>query len=296
MDNRERAILKTLLYSDCFDYPLSPEEIYKFLITNEKIGKTEFYKALQKLSVSIESNRGFYFFPGKEELVKKRKNRKKTSFKKMQKARKIIKILSLIPTVKLIGISGALSMRNSGSDDDVDIFVIAKKDFVWTTRLLMIAFLLMLGVYRTKNSLNYSDKICLNMLLDENNMSLEKNLYIAHEIAQLIPIFERDNAYKVFTRENKWVKDFMVNALEDRKSYLRKKSSMADRVLIFFFSLFAFEKIAKFLQVNYMKKHVTKEIIRNGVVRLHPFNYGPYILKIYNKKLRNLEKIIKIKF
>lgn len=289
MDNRERAILKTLLYSDCFDYPLSLEEIYKFLITNEKIGKTEFHRILQNLNMSVKSSKGFYFLPGREELVKKREDREKTSLKKLQKAKKIIKILSLIPTVKLIGISGALSMKNSGKDDDVDIFVITKKDFVWTTRLLMIVFLLIFGVYRTKNSLNYSDKICLNMLLDENKMNLEKNLYIAHEIVQLIPIFERDNAYKAFILENKWVEDFMFNVLEGNKSYSKKKSGMIDHALIFLLNFFAFEKLSKFLQVNYMKKHITKEIIRDGILRLHPFNYGSYVLRIYKKKLRNLE-------
>ena len=264
MDSRERAILKTLLYSDFFDYPLKEEE-------------------------PIRSREDFYFLTGRNGLVRIRKEREKISLQKMQKAKRIIGILSFIPTIKLIGISGALSMGNCDKDDDVDVFVITEKNFVWTTRFLMAILLLILGVYRNKNSKNYSDKICLNMLLDESKMSLEKNLYIAHEITQLIPVFGRDNVYKQFLQKNKWVEDFMVNALDDNRNYLEKKISVIDHALISLFKLFAFETIMRFLQQRYMKKDITNEIIGNDVLRLHPFNYGHSILQKYNKKLKEFK-------
>ena len=202
MDNRERAILKTLLYSDFFDYPLKEEEIFKYLITDKKIDKIQVHKVLKQFKIAVESNKNFYFLSGRKSLVKKRINREKISLQKFKKAKKIIKILSLIPTIRLIGISGTLSMRNSEKHDDIDIFVITQENFVWTTRFLLIIFLVLLGVYRTRNSKNYSDKICLNMMLDEGSMKLEKNLYIAHEISQLVPVFEKDNTYKKFLLEN----------------------------------------------------------------------------------------------
>ncbi len=288
MDSRERAILKTLLYSNFFDYPLREEEIYKFLITDQEIGKTEFHKVLNNLKKPVKASEGFYFLFGKDKLVKTRKDREKISFKKMQKAKKIIKISSFIPTVKLIGISGALSMKNSEKDDDIDIFVITKRGFAWTTRLLMIILLLMFGVYRNRDSKTYSDKICLNMVVDEDNIKFEKNLYIAHEIAQLIPVFERDNAYNKFLQKNKWIKNFMVNASKNGEVYLKKKSNIINFALIFLFKFFAFETISKFLQLNYMQKHITKETVRDGILRLHPFDYSSYILRIYDKRIKEL--------
>jgi len=288
MDSREKAILKTLLYSNFFDYPLKEEEIYKFLITEKKIGKPEFHKILKKLKAPVKSSGGFYFLFGRNKSVKKRKEREKVSLRKLQKAQKVIRILSLIPTVKLIGVSGALSMKNSDKGDDIDIFVITKKDFVWTTRFLMVILLLMLGVYRTKNSKNYANKICLNMLLDEGQMTLEKNLYIAHEIAQLIPVFERDNTYQKFLQKNSWVNNFMVNALDEKRSYSRRKSGILGNALIFLFKLLAFEKISKSMQLSYMKKDITKEVVRDDILRLHPFDYGSQILQIYSKKTKEL--------
>lgn len=289
MDSREKAILKTLLYANFFDYPLKEEEIYKFLITGQKIGKTELHNLLKSMKASVKSNEDFYFLVGENRLVKIRKQRELISVKKLQKAKKIIKILKFIPTVKLIGISGALSMRNCDKDDDVDIFVITKKDFIWTTRFLMVIFLRILGVYRNKNSKDYSDKICLNMLLDESRMTLEKNLYIAHEIVQLLPVFEKDNTYRKFLQKNNWVKYFMVNALENSNDYLKKNSGVWEYDLIFLFKLFAFETITKFLQLNYMKNDITNEIIKNDILRLHPFDYSSRVLKNYNQKLQEFK-------
>jgi hypothetical protein len=286
MDNRERAILKTLLYSNFFDYPLREEEIFKYLITDKKIDKVLFHKILKRLKRLVKSDKQFYFLFGRKELVRKRIDREEISLQKLKKAKNIINKLSLIPTIKLIGISGTLSMKNSESRDDIDIFVITQKGLVWTTRLLMIILLFILGAYRTRNSKTYSDKICLNMLLDENFMKLEKNLYIAHEIAQLVPVFEKDNAYKNFLQANKWVEEFMVNALDNGKVYLKKKSNTVDFIFNWLFNFFAFEKITKFLQLTYMRKHITKEIVKTGIVRLHPFDYKYYILQSFNQKIK----------
>jgi hypothetical protein len=126
------------------------------------------------------------------------------------------------------------------------------------------------------------------MLLDEDYMKLEKNLYIAHEITQLVPVFERDNAYENFLQENEWIKNFMVNVLKDNKNYFKKKSGIMEYVLIFVFNFFVFEKVSKFLQLFYMRKHITKEIIEDSVLRLHPFDYGYHMLRAYNKKLKEL--------
>ena len=288
MDNRERAILKTLLYSNCFDYPLREEELYQFLINNQKIDKNVFYKLLQKVKKPISFNQGYYYLLGKEKFLKTRKQREKISLQKMQKAKNIISILGFIPTVQLIGISGALAMKNSDVDDDIDIFIISKNNFIWTTRFLTICLLILLGQYRNKNSKKYADKICLNMLLDEKNIQLEKNLYIAHEISQLVPVLERDNAYKKFIEQNKWVNQFMINALDSNKNnkFLKKKGNIIENQIINFLRLIHFEKITKFMQLKYMQSTITKEVVKDGVLRLHPFDYGAYVLKFYNEQLK----------
>ena len=92
-------------------------------------------------------------------------------------------------------------MHNSDTDDDIDIFVISNKGFAWTTRLLTAVLLIMLGAYRNKNSKNVKDKICLNFILGEDEMHFKnQDLFTAHEIVQLLPIFTRDKTYQRFIR------------------------------------------------------------------------------------------------
>ncbi len=146
----ERAILKTLIYSDIFDYPLSQDELWKFLI-GHKTSRVSFDKALRDLSSKIIFKKGLYCFLDRERTVDIRIKRRKESQKKIVIAKKIIKRLYRIPTVQFIGISGALSLENSERNDDIDLFVIASKGSLWLTRLTMIILLMLMGRYRRRN-------------------------------------------------------------------------------------------------------------------------------------------------
>lgn len=287
------AILKTLIYSDIFDYPLTKEEIWKFLIG--KIDKKSFEKSL---SINIlpldkwEHKHGFYFLLGREEIVEKRIKRKKESGKKLDFARKIIQKLSLAPTVSLIGISGGLALENSEKNDDIDLFVITSKNALWITRLTLVFLLVVMGQYRGRGK-KESQGVCLNMLIDEKALMFKKDrqdLYTAHEIVQLRPVLNRNNVYEKFMSANRWVKKFLPNAIErSKKQESGIKNGKEKSLFLIHDSLFIFEKLAKTLQLWYMKRHRTNETIKNHFLAFHPFNYKNFVLKEYNKRLRQYE-------
>lgn len=285
MDSREKAILKTLLYSNLFDYPLTEEELHNFLI-NEKIDRREFSKSLSSAKIPINFSKDFYFLSGNKQLVKKRQARELISIVKLKKAETIIKRLSLIPTIKLIGISGTLAMKNCEEDDDIDIFIIAEKNFAWTTRFLAVIFLIIMGAYRNKNSKHYQDKICLNLVLDEKRILFAKeDLFTAHEIAQLLPIFERDGTYRKFLNANGWIKKHLPNWQIKHKKVFKKQQNYLDRLMITICKIVFLEKILKTLQLFYMRDSITRERLEEGFIGLHPFDYKEYILKKYNAEV-----------
>jgi hypothetical protein len=285
MDSSEKAILKTLLYSNLFDYPLTKEEIFDFLIMH-KITKRKLVQSLSGGKIPGTFYKGFYLLDGNKQLVAKRQTRELISSKKLEKARAIIKKLSVIPTIKLIGISGTLAMKNCEVDDDIDIFIIAEKHFAWTTRFLTAIFLIILGAYRNKHSKKYQDKICLNLILDEARMSFEKqDLFTAHEIVQLLPIFERNGTYRKFLNVNLWVKKFLPNWQVKHKTVLGKQRSFLDGLIIAIFGIACSEKILKMFQLFYMRKAVTRERLEKDFIGLHPFDYREYILKKYNTEI-----------
>ncbi|MBI2025832.1 MAG: hypothetical protein HYT06_00450, partial [Candidatus Levybacteria bacterium] len=190
----------------------------------------------------------------------------------------IIKKLSFIPTVEFIGISGSLAMKNAREDEDIDIFVICKNNLTWLTRLLMVLLLSFLGVYRKKNDLNIKDKICLNLIIGKSKIGFTKkrqNLYIAHEIVQLMPIFSKENCYFDFLNKNKWIINFFPNYRERINGYkihFNRTQSFKLRFLVNIFFFLKIEKLAKFLQLSYMKKDITKEIIADNFLAFHPQN------------------------
>ena len=285
MDSREEAILKTLLYSDFFDYPLTREEVYNFLI-GEKISKDQLSKILNHKNSYFEEHANYFFLKGRGKIVDKRLDKEKFSLEKLEIAKNIIRKISIIPTIKLIGISGTLAMKNCLEDDDIDIFIIAENNFAWTTRLLAALLLIMLGVYRNKNSTMNKNKICLNLILDEEKMHFKsQDLFTAHEIVQLMPIFERDNTYSKFMQTNKWIDIIFPNFKIYQQALFKKQLTIFDQIFILICKVILLEKFLKGLQLFYMKNSITKERLEKDFIGLHPFDYKSYILRKYNAKI-----------
>lgn len=290
MDSSEKAILKTLLYSDIFDYPLSEEEVWRFLISDEHINESSFRKHVERINSVVYRKNGFLFVGKNERNVQKRIRRSRVSQDKLNIAIQTIEKLFLVPTVKLIGISGNLSMMNAGKKDDIDLFVIAKKDTAWITRLLLIIYLKLMGKHRSRKDTRVENKFCLNMIIDEESLPLPKNkrnIYTAHEIVQLRPVMQRENVYKRFINSNYWITDYMPNALRELRGESVRTSGnflfekLAERVI----SFFIVEKFAKNVQIFIMKRNLTTETVGDKIIALHPKDYNSVIPARYKEKI-----------
>ena len=134
------AVLRTLAYADVFDYPLSLSEIYRYLIAKKPFSEKEIQKSLSTYSFVVRQS-SLYCFLDRKEIIALRKQREQESKRKLYKAKKIAQIITLLPTVLFVGVSGALAMENVTEDDDIDFFIITKIDTLWLTRLLISIFL-----------------------------------------------------------------------------------------------------------------------------------------------------------
>lgn len=208
----KKAILSTLAYADVFDYPLKEKEIYRFLISNFQFPVANFQKELISSSSKISQKDGFYCFKGREKIVELRKKREKWSQGKLRIAKQVANWLRLIPTIKMVAVTGALAMGNSEENDDIDLLIVTSKNRLWLTRGLIVTFLRFFGLYRRPGKIK--DRICPNMLLDEDHLMVpkkEQDLFSAHEVCQLKPIWDKDNCYQKFLRANLWSKKYLPN-------------------------------------------------------------------------------------
>jgi cytidyltransferase-like protein len=275
-----KAIIKTICYADIFDYPLSKEEIYRWLIHSRSISQSIFNQAL-KLNQTILKFREYYHLPNRKKIVNQRLQRLKASQPKLIKVKKISNLLRFIPSINLIAITGALAMNNSDEFDDIDLMIITKSNRLWLTRFLAYGFLDLFSLRRKPNQTNLKDKLCLNLFLDESALVIpasRHNLYTAHEVAQIKPLFDRGDTYQKFLNTNQWVTKFLPHSLKP-KSLTTPSSPIKTKPFIL-------ETIAFKFQHWYMKPKLTREKVSLHSAFFHPRPTGKIVLAKYHQSLK----------
>lgn len=284
--NLTHSIIKTLCYSQIFSYPLTISELYKYLIHNKKVTREE-------VSLELYKNRNFFLeasqyvvLPGDFKLVRVRSERAVNSRKKLAKAMFTANLLGYIPSIKMIGISGSLSMYNAKKNDDIDLFFVTSKDFLWATRFLVNITLLLFGEKRGVKEKFAKDKICPNMFVAEDNLCVPKekrSLYVAHEAVQLKVLYSKDNTYQKFIQENKWVLRYMPNVFE--KILVKKNKQMKSSTLRVKAKT-AIEYFFYKAQYSYMKKKITNEKVGRNYAFFHPVNQKSAIDSLFKLKVK----------
>jgi hypothetical protein len=256
------STLSTIAYADIFDYPMTGQELVAWAIQD----KTTPYDVK-----GIERKKGFFFLKGRSYLVAKRIRRQQSQGAKWQIAKRAARWLSLIPTIQLVGVTGGLAMNNAGETDDIDLFLITAPNTMWISRLLAVLCMNAIGLRRKPLERNVINKICLNMFVSEERMGMlikERDCFAAHEVLQMHPLWEQPGTYKQFLRFNYWVQPYLPNAWN---LALQKQVAPADRtpaLVIFVFQLL--ELPTKLLQLWYMSRHRTHEVITDTMLRFHP--------------------------
>lgn len=215
----EKTILATLVYYDIFDYPLTGFEIWRHLIRSkdfedESMESGKVFEALHESAILKDCTGhrfGFYYLKGRERIVEKRLWRKKLADQKWKKLKRVFRILSLVPYVRGIFVSGSLAMENSKDDSDVDIIVVAQHGRIWTVRTLMTALTFILGVRR--HGEKTKDRICLNHYITDRSLRIPfESLYNAESYVHLLNVYlEDEDIFRRFEEENNWLKNYVVN-------------------------------------------------------------------------------------
>lgn len=286
----EKAILQTLIYADIFDYPLKAWEIHKWLI-GSKCDLPDVEKGLKRLLVKkrIIERYGYFILPGKSKNIRKRIDKERTSQEHMHSARWIVRLFKLVPWIQLVGISGNLAMDNADEYDDIDLFVITQKKRLWISRLSILFILSLLEKRRRRSDSRKSaaGKFCLNLLLEEDQLEqTRKDLYIAHEVLQMRPIWERNNIYSIFLNQNSWAFDYLSNWLTGFQGYsgTKKKNSSGFKLTDLI------ETVVSFLQLRYMGVPKSAERVSAMAVYFHPDDMQPKVLSEYAKRIKKYIK------
>ena len=269
----------SIIYHDMFDYPLTFRDMIRWR-TGSRV------KPLMQEAVVVQSA-GFYHLEGERPLVLKRIMRSRISSKKTVIAKKAAKILSLIPSIKMVGLTGALAMGNACEDSDIDLLIITSRGTLWSTRAVVYALLKTLRmIIRKPGDKNQKDKLCLNIWMDEADLEWDKrsrNIFTAHEIAQIEPLYYSGGIYETLMNSNRWVSKYWPNAVQKKYFENKMNNNLYQRVLVI--PLRIFEPITKQVQMLYMKKKVTRETITPTKALFHPIDWSSIVIDRLQNKL-----------
>ena len=273
----EDAVLDTLSYRSIFGYPMNLYQLSTFLLTKKRILHAVLNAALEKLQLEnkvVEKN-GKFSLNGASLVPWKKRGR--NSRKLFKKANRAARILAKVPWIVFIGVTGSVAAYNATKNDDIDLFIVTKTHRLWLTRGFVFVILKILGELRTDAKPNR--KLCPNIFVDDNSLEWNKrsrNVYVAHEVVMLHPLFDREQVYFRFLKENNWAFKFFGNLQEPQYELKMPKQKNTRLVNIF-------EKLAYKSQLVYMKDKKTTEITTQGVIHFNKSDNTKRILSEFER-------------
>jgi hypothetical protein len=201
---QELAVLGAVVYASLFDYPLTPAQLERCLIgVRADIGTIErWLRDSNLLRTAIEHRDGLYFPAGRSDLVHTRARREALSRGLLDRDRRILSLISHLPFVRMVALSGSLAHLNAESAADLDLFVITAPRRVWSVTLTTLVLSKLLG---------WRKRVCLNYVVSENAMRVEpQDLFSANQIVHLRP-FMGDAMFERFVQANPFVRNIYPN-------------------------------------------------------------------------------------
>ncbi|MBI2037584.1 MAG: hypothetical protein HYT15_01460 [Candidatus Magasanikbacteria bacterium] len=229
VETLQRSIKNTLTYFDIADFPLTKEELFVFLWQPPRVSYADFLEFLQINNSGFETRQGFYFLPGRSELIETRQRRLLISEKKLKIARRAAGIIRSVPFLKAVFVCNTVGSEQAKEDSDIDFFIITAKNRIWVTRLFVTFLLSLFRLRRVKDRVK--DKICLSFYVTEDNLDLSKfrvaddDIHFAFWINQMLPLYDPDNYFAKFLEANSWTKKYLPNInISSSASYIFKVS------------------------------------------------------------------------
>lgn len=294
------AVIRTLLYFDIFQYPLTADEVQEYC-NRYVLSKKEIIAGLEACEKAgyVSSRDGFYLIAnsGIESLIHRRLKGNKEAAKFLKVAKRFSRFIACFPFVRGICLSGSLSKGYADGDSDIDYFIITQPGRLWVTRTLLVMF-------KKVFLFNSHKYFCVNYFIDTNNLEIpDRNLFAATELLSIIPTYNAE-LYIGLMHANNWIKEYLPNgSLKTDKYPVRRlnrniirratevslNGKVGDKLdeICFRFTLSAWKR--KFRHFNAAEFDLNMRT-RKDVSKHHPNGFQLKVMRAYNEKIRSFEK------
>ena len=239
-------VLHTLSYFHHFKYPPTLVEMKRYL----RISATtvEIERALALLVKRGKVFRQYSRVALSRSVLDGYQIKNDNSKQLIMSVQSFLPVLSWIPSIRLLALSGSLSMEDNDEDGDVDLFLVTTNNSMWLTRSFVLGVTRLLTIIGSR----VAAKLCWNMIIDESHLSMpphKRNEYTAHEILQLKPLIDRRNTYERLLTKNSWISQIFpnvqINSKKNYGSYGRSKKDNPANLI---------ENIFRFFQLKWLEK------------------------------------------
>jgi hypothetical protein len=266
MDACAFAVLKTIVYGDLFEYPLTLGEIHRNLI-GCRASPARVAAALQTpgLSAMVGASGGYYTLRGRKHLGAERPRRAQRAIRLFDRHRRLLYWLCACPFVRMTALSGAMAFHNCKEKNDIDLFLVVDARRLWTTYAFMAVMARLIGK---------RDLLCLNYLIGRSDFPIpDHDFFTAHQIANLRPLYGWTH-YRRFTAANGWVMGYLPqwNGHADGTHHfpeirLTRSARWVKRIVEWAGLLPAFTPV-EWLAYTLYRRRLERKIAENGGVQL----------------------------
>lgn len=232
----EQSVLATLAYFDIFDYPLTANEISRYLWQYPNtISPDGLSKALNESVVrhALETLHGYFFLPGRGALIAIRERAVREVERKLAIAARACRKLRYLPFLQAVFVCNTVAAGRPDADSDIDVFVVIRRGRLWLTRLLATLLLSLCGLRRHGKKI--TNRICLSFYITDTALNLSPialsppperpessgragisisspDIYLVYWLAQLVPIYDPNDTLKKIHEANRWAVPYAPHA------------------------------------------------------------------------------------
>lgn len=207
-DEISTAVLRTLLYADVFGYPLTLEELHRYLI-GLAATRRQVATALQSphLCPWLVSEPPYYALAAGGLHFDRRRQRQQASGALWLTARRYARRLATLPFVRMVAVTGSLAVDNPQAvADDLDYAIVTAPGRTWLVRVLAIALVRLARLRRVH--------LCPNYIMDSDHLLMaDHTLFTAHELTQMVPCYGLDMHARLLA-VNAWAWAYLPNAAD----------------------------------------------------------------------------------
>ena len=230
----DRAVVRTVAYSDVFDYPLRDSEIHRHL-HGVPATAAETSAALARCASPhgpLSWRDGHYTLRGREGLLDTRRERAERAARVWPAAVHYGRMIAGFPFVRMVAVTGSLAWDNVPPSADIDYVIVTEPGHLWKTRWL-------LAVLRRVARLD-GVRLCPNCMVTTRALTAwDRDVYVAYELANMKPIVGHA-MYRRLRRANPWTEAYLPNAVPELRPplvSLRPGHALRDGVLTGFADL-----------------------------------------------------------